>query len=114
MPEPPWHVRACRYGLVALANSLDQVGPVTRTVLDAAMLHELIGGHDPLDSTSIDPPTVPGLFVAGGARADDPAAQRALIDVLAAPALGVRADQVPDLVDLLFGPLARGTTVRVS
>jgi aspartyl-tRNA(Asn)/glutamyl-tRNA(Gln) amidotransferase subunit A len=45
-----------RYGLVAMANSLDQVGPVTRTVLDAALLHEAIGGHDPLDSTSIDQP----------------------------------------------------------
>jgi aspartyl-tRNA(Asn)/glutamyl-tRNA(Gln) amidotransferase subunit A len=45
-----------RYGLVAMANSLDQVGPVTRTVLDAALLHEVIGGHDPLDSTSIDEP----------------------------------------------------------
>ena len=43
-----------RYGLVALAYSLDQAGPVTRTVLDAALLHEVIGGHDPLDSTSID------------------------------------------------------------
>jgi aspartyl-tRNA(Asn)/glutamyl-tRNA(Gln) amidotransferase subunit A len=43
-----------RYGLVALANSLDQAGPVTRTVLDAALLHEVIAGHDPLDSTSID------------------------------------------------------------
>ncbi len=45
-----------RYGLVAMANSLDQVGPVTRTVLDSALLHEVIGGHDPLDSTSIDEP----------------------------------------------------------
>jgi aspartyl-tRNA(Asn)/glutamyl-tRNA(Gln) amidotransferase subunit A len=45
-----------RYGLVAMANSLDQVGPVTRTVLDSALLHEVIGGHDPLDSTSIDQP----------------------------------------------------------
>ena len=45
-----------RYGLVAMANSLDQVGPVTRTVLDSALLHELIGGHDPLDSTSVDTP----------------------------------------------------------
>lgn len=45
-----------RYGLVALANSLDQVGPVTRTVRDAAMLHEVVGGHDPRDSTSIDQP----------------------------------------------------------
>ena len=48
-----------RYGLVALANSLDQAGPVTRTILDAALLHEVIGGHDPLDSTSIDKPLPP-------------------------------------------------------
>jgi aspartyl-tRNA(Asn)/glutamyl-tRNA(Gln) amidotransferase subunit A len=48
-----------RYGLISLANSLDQVGPVTRTVLDAAMLHEVIGGHDPKDSTSIDQPVGP-------------------------------------------------------
>jgi aspartyl-tRNA(Asn)/glutamyl-tRNA(Gln) amidotransferase subunit A len=45
-----------RYGLVAMANSLDQAGPVTRSVLDAAVLHEILGGHDPLDSTSIDQP----------------------------------------------------------
>ncbi len=45
-----------RYGLVALANSLDQAGPVTRTILDSALLHEVIGGHDPRDSTSIDQP----------------------------------------------------------
>jgi aspartyl-tRNA(Asn)/glutamyl-tRNA(Gln) amidotransferase subunit A len=49
----PTYGSVSRYGLVALANSLDQVGPVTRTVLDAALLHELIGGHDPKDSTSI-------------------------------------------------------------
>ncbi|MFC7361417.1 Asp-tRNA(Asn)/Glu-tRNA(Gln) amidotransferase subunit GatA [Nocardioides astragali] len=49
----PTYGGVSRYGLVALANSLDQAGPVTRTVLDAAMLHDLIGGHDPRDSTSI-------------------------------------------------------------
>jgi aspartyl-tRNA(Asn)/glutamyl-tRNA(Gln) amidotransferase subunit A len=50
-----------RYGIVAMASSLDQAGPVTRTVLDAALLHEVVGGHDPMDSTSIDalvPPVV--------------------------------------------------------
>ena len=52
----PTYGGVSRYGLVALANSLDQAGPVTRTVLDAALLHEVIGGHDPLDSTSIDQP----------------------------------------------------------
>jgi aspartyl-tRNA(Asn)/glutamyl-tRNA(Gln) amidotransferase subunit A len=55
----PTYGGVSRYGLVALANSLDQAGPVTRTVLDAALLHEVIGGHDPLDSTSIDQPLPP-------------------------------------------------------
>ena len=50
----PTYGGVSRYGLVALANSLDQAGPVTRTVLDAALLHEVIAGHDPLDSTRID------------------------------------------------------------
>ncbi|CUR56468.1 Putative aspartyl/glutamyl-tRNA(Asn/Gln) amidotransferase subunit A (Glu-ADT subunit A) [metagenome] len=60
-----------RYGLVAMANSLDQAGPVTRTVLDSALLHEVIGGHDPRDSTSIDEP-LPGLVEAArrGANGD--------------------------------------------
>ncbi|HSU02159.1 MAG TPA: Asp-tRNA(Asn)/Glu-tRNA(Gln) amidotransferase subunit GatA [Nocardioides sp.] len=49
----PTYGGVSRYGLVALANSLDQAGPVTRTVLDSAMLHDLIGGHDLRDSTSI-------------------------------------------------------------
>ncbi len=52
----PTYGGVSRYGLVSLANSLDQAGPVTRTVLDAALLHEVIGGHDPKDSTSIDAP----------------------------------------------------------
>jgi aspartyl-tRNA(Asn)/glutamyl-tRNA(Gln) amidotransferase subunit A len=45
-----------RYGLVAFASSLDQIGPLTRNVADAALLLEVIGGHDPLDSTSIPQP----------------------------------------------------------
>ena len=52
----PTYGSVSRYGLVALANSLDQAGPVTRTVLDSALLHELIGGYDVLDSTSITDP----------------------------------------------------------
>jgi aspartyl-tRNA(Asn)/glutamyl-tRNA(Gln) amidotransferase subunit A len=57
----PTYGGVSRYGLIALASSLDQAGPCTRTVLDAALLHDVIGGHDPLDSTSIDaavPPVV--------------------------------------------------------
>jgi len=67
----PTYGGVSRYGLVAMANSLDQVGPVTRTVLDSALLHEVIGGHDPLDSTSIDQP-LPALVEAArqGASGD--------------------------------------------
>lgn len=57
----PTYGGVSRYGLVAMASSLDQAGPVARTVLDAALLHELIGGFDPMDSTSIKtamPPVV--------------------------------------------------------
>jgi len=49
----PTYGGVSRYGAIALASSLDQVGPVTRTVLDAAILHDIIGGHDPRDSTSL-------------------------------------------------------------
>ncbi|MGO1562140.1 Aspartyl-tRNA(Asn) amidotransferase subunit A amidotransferase subunit A [Actinomycetales bacterium JB111] len=49
-----------RYGVIAMASSLDQPGPAARTVLDAALLHEVVGGHDPLDSTSLTDP-VAGL-----------------------------------------------------
>ena len=52
----PTYGGVSRYGAIALASSLDQVGPVTRTVLDAAMLHDIIGGHDPKDSTSLTDP----------------------------------------------------------
>ena len=48
----PTYGGVSRYGAIALASSLDQVGPVTRTVLDAGLLHDVIGGHDPRDSTS--------------------------------------------------------------
>jgi aspartyl-tRNA(Asn)/glutamyl-tRNA(Gln) amidotransferase subunit A len=64
----PTYGSVSRYGLVALANSLDQVGPVTRTVLDAALLHEIIGGHDPMDSTSVQD-RVPDLTDAARAGA---------------------------------------------
>jgi aspartyl-tRNA(Asn)/glutamyl-tRNA(Gln) amidotransferase subunit A len=45
-----------RYGLIAFASSLDQIGPFTHTVADAALVTEVIGGHDPNDSTSIPLP----------------------------------------------------------
>jgi aspartyl-tRNA(Asn)/glutamyl-tRNA(Gln) amidotransferase subunit A len=48
-----------RYGLVAFASSLDQIGPLAQTVEDAAVLLEVIAGHDPLDSTSVPQPAPP-------------------------------------------------------
>jgi aspartyl-tRNA(Asn)/glutamyl-tRNA(Gln) amidotransferase subunit A len=59
----PTYGGVSRYGLIALASSLDQAGPCGRSVLDTAMLHALMGGHDPLDSTSIDAP-VPAVVEA--------------------------------------------------
>lgn len=56
----PTYGGVSRYGAIAMASSLDQIGPVTRTVEDAAVLHELIAGHDPKDSTSLTDP-VPAL-----------------------------------------------------
>ncbi|AUZ86858.1 Asp-tRNA(Asn)/Glu-tRNA(Gln) amidotransferase subunit GatA, partial [Arthrobacter agilis] len=52
----PTYGGVSRYGAIAMASSLDQIGPVSRTVLDSALLHEVIGGHDPHDSTSLTDP----------------------------------------------------------
>lgn len=52
----PTYGRVSRYGLIAFASSLDQVGVLTRDVTDAAILLNVIAGHDPLDSTSLDVP----------------------------------------------------------
>jgi aspartyl-tRNA(Asn)/glutamyl-tRNA(Gln) amidotransferase subunit A len=64
----PTYGGVSRYGLIACASSLDQGGPCARTVLDAALLHEVIGGYDPLDSTSIDTP-LPAVVEAARAGA---------------------------------------------
>ena len=52
----PTYGGVSRFGLIAFSSSLDQAGPCARTVLDAALLHEAIAGHDPKDSTSINVP----------------------------------------------------------
>jgi aspartyl-tRNA(Asn)/glutamyl-tRNA(Gln) amidotransferase subunit A len=64
----PTYGGSSRYGVVAFASSLDTPGPLARTVLDAALLHEVMSGHDPCDSTSIDAPVPP--VVAAARQAD--------------------------------------------
>lgn len=67
----PTYGAVSRYGLIAMASSLDQIGPVTRTVADAAALSELVGGYDPLDSTSLNEPVphlVDGVETVAGAK----------------------------------------------
>ncbi|QGF24482.1 Asp-tRNA(Asn)/Glu-tRNA(Gln) amidotransferase subunit GatA [Raineyella fluvialis] len=64
----PTYGGTSRFGQIALASSLDQPGPCGRTVLDTALLHEVIAGYDPMDQTSLDAPVPP---VVRAARSGD-------------------------------------------
>jgi len=55
----PTYGRVSRFGLVAYGSSLDQIGPITRTVADSALMMNVIAGHDPADSTSVDEAVAP-------------------------------------------------------
>ena len=109
----PTYGLVSRYGLIAFASSLDQIGPFTNTVADAAALLEAIGGHDPMDTTSIPEPFpslsdhlgegVEGLRVgivrefldAEGLAPDVSARVRAAADALAAAGAKVDEASVP-------------------
>ncbi|MBK6846086.1 MAG: Asp-tRNA(Asn)/Glu-tRNA(Gln) amidotransferase subunit GatA [Proteobacteria bacterium] len=97
----PTYGRVSRYGVIAFASSLDQVGPIARTTEDAAALLEVIAGHDPLDATSLPQPVgryreacrrgvrglrigVPAEYFAAGLDPEIETAVRAAIDQLAA------------------------------
>ncbi len=105
----PTYGRVSRYGLVAFASSLDQIGPFARDVRGAALILQAIAGHDPLDSTSTEVPVpdytaalgrgieglrvgVPAEYFIEGMDPEVEAAVRAAIDVL--KGLGARTEKV--------------------
>jgi aspartyl-tRNA(Asn)/glutamyl-tRNA(Gln) amidotransferase subunit A len=87
----PTYGRVSRYGLIAFASSLDQIGPLTRTVRDAAMVYDVIAGHDPMDATSIDRPVEP---TATALREDLKGLKIGLVRQFAAQTLGEDVDAV--------------------
>ena len=105
----PTYGRVSRYGLIAYASSLDQIGPVTKDVEDAALLLQAIAGHDPRDSTSSTAPVpdyraalkgdVRGLKV-GLAREHFPAALDAEVAAAAQDAANALANAGAELVDV--------------
>jgi len=94
----PTYGRVSRYGLIAFASSLDQVGTFGRTVADAAYLLEVIAGHDPLDSTS-----APREFALGDALAGD----------VSGLVIGVPREYFPESLDPRIAALCRASLDRL-
>lgn len=105
----PTYGRVSRYGLVAFASSLDQIGPMAKDVRDAAILLGIIAGHDPCDSTSVDLPVpdypahlgreiaglrigIPDEYFIEGVDPEVAAAIRKAIDLL--ESLGAKAERI--------------------
>jgi aspartyl-tRNA(Asn)/glutamyl-tRNA(Gln) amidotransferase subunit A len=107
----PTYGAVSRYGVVAYSSSLDQVGPFARTVLDTALLHEAIAGHDERDSTSINAP-VPQI-VAAAKRLDVKGMKIGVIKELSGSGFqaGVSA-RIAESIDLLVA--AGAEIVEVS
>ena len=85
----PTYGRVSRYGLIAFASSLDQIGPFARSVEDAALTYDAIGGHDPLDATSVDRPLEP---TAGFLRDDLRGVRVGIVKEFATAELGAEID----------------------
>ncbi|MBV8602991.1 MAG: Asp-tRNA(Asn)/Glu-tRNA(Gln) amidotransferase subunit GatA [Candidatus Eremiobacteraeota bacterium] len=85
----PTYGRVSRYGLIAFASSLDQIGPLTRTVEDAALAYDAIAGLDPMDSTSVD---VPPQTTIDGLREDLRGLRIGIVKEYAAKSLGASVD----------------------
>jgi aspartyl-tRNA(Asn)/glutamyl-tRNA(Gln) amidotransferase subunit A len=84
----PTYGRVSRYGLVAYGSSLDQIGPVTHTVSDCALMLNVIAGHDPADSTSVDEKRAP--LVDYLAKLDEPVGG---LKIAVVPAFNAGADE---------------------
>jgi aspartyl-tRNA(Asn)/glutamyl-tRNA(Gln) amidotransferase subunit A len=109
----PTYGRVSRYGLIAFASSLDQIGPITKDVADAAFLLGVIAGHDPMDSTSADVPVpdymkalkkkdlkklkvgIPAEFFAEGLDSEVEQAVRAAIEELKSLGGEIKEIQLP-------------------
>jgi aspartyl-tRNA(Asn)/glutamyl-tRNA(Gln) amidotransferase subunit A len=94
----PTYGLVSRFGLIAFASSLDQIGPFATTVGDAALLLEVLAGHDPMDSTSIDAPP-PALLSAVGQGVAG--LRVGVIDDFLADASGATAKAVADAASAL-------------
>ena len=109
----PTYGLVSRYGLIAFASSLDQIGPLTESVDDAALLLEVIAGHDPLDSTSIAEPA-PGVRDAVDAGAGVEGLRVGIVEELA-DAEGVHPDVAAAVEQAALALEKEGATVeRVS
>ena len=92
----PTYGRVSRYGLVAFASSLDQIGPIATTVADAALLFDVVAGHDPRDSTSLPSAPEPTLAsVDAGAEGIRVGVCRDLVDGCA-PDVAARVQEAAD------------------
>jgi len=104
----PTYGGSSRYGLVAFASSLDTPGPLARTVLDAALLHEVMSGHDPCDSTSLDSPVPP--VVAAATHADVAGLRIGVVTELSgdgySPGVLARFGEAVDLLESLGAKIA--------